>query len=61
VRFFFTFILPVAFITTVPAEIMRKHWGPEFIVVEAAIAGMLLVASRLFWKFAMRSYTSASS
>jgi ABC-2 type transport system permease protein len=65
VRFFFTFILPVAFMTTVPADIMRgKHTGWDAaltIGVEAAIALGLLVITRLFWKWAMRSYTSASS
>jgi ABC-2 type transport system permease protein len=61
VRFFFTFILPVAFMTTVPAEVMRGDRGPAMIGVEAIIAAGLLVVSRMFWKWAMRSYTSASS
>lgn len=60
-RFFFTFILPVAFLTTVPAEIMRGDRGPAFVALEAAIAAVLLIASRLFWKLALRYYTSASS
>jgi ABC-2 type transport system permease protein len=60
-QFFFTFVLPVAFLTTVPAEIMRGSRSPAFIVVEAALAGFLFMASRLFWKKALRSYTSASS
>jgi ABC-2 type transport system permease protein len=60
-QFFFTFILPVAFLTTVPAEIMRGTRAPTFILVEAALAGGLFIASRLFWKKALRSYTSASS
>jgi ABC-2 type transport system permease protein len=61
VRFFFTYILPVVFITTIPAEVMLGKRGAQFILVEAAIAGALLVISRAFWKWAMRSYTSASS
>jgi ABC-2 type transport system permease protein len=60
-RFFFTFILPVAFLTTVPAQVMRGERGPLFIAVEAVIAAALLMGSRLFWKLALRSYTSASS
>ncbi|HVS71527.1 MAG TPA: ABC-2 family transporter protein [Phycisphaerae bacterium] len=59
--FFLTFILPVAFLTTVPAEIMRGDRGPRSVALEAAIAAVLLIASRLFWKFALRYYTSASS
>lgn len=61
VRFFFTFILPVAFMTTVPAEVMRGEQGGWMIGAEAVVAGVLLVISRWFWKWAMRSYTSASS
>ncbi|HVX86705.1 MAG TPA: ABC-2 family transporter protein [Phycisphaerae bacterium] len=60
-RFFFTFILPVAFLTTVPAEVIRGDRGPRFIALEAAIAALLLLGSRLFWRFALRHYTSASS
>jgi ABC-2 type transport system permease protein len=60
-QFFFTFVLPVAFLTTVPAEIMRGSRSPTFILVEAALAGCLFLGSRLFWKTALRSYTSASS
>lgn len=61
VRIFFTFILPVAFLTTIPAEIMRGMRGPAYLLLEALIAGGLLAISRLFWKWAMRFYTSASS
>jgi ABC-2 type transport system permease protein len=61
VRFFFTYVLPVVFITTIPAEVMLGKRGAMFILVEAGIAGTLLVISRAFWKWAMRSYTSASS
>ena len=61
VRLFLTFILPVAFLTTVPAELMRGTRGPEFLLVEAGIAALLLLLGRAFWKWAMRYYTSASS
>lgn len=61
VGFFFTFILPVAFLTTIPAELMRGTSGPRFLVIEAGIAAVLLTVSRVFWKWAMRFYTSASS
>jgi len=61
VRLFLTFVLPVAFVTTVPAEVMLGKKGAWFIGVEALIAAGLFLAARLFWKWAMRSYTSASS
>lgn len=61
VRVAFTFVVPVAFITTVPAEaiIGRPHAGMALGAVAIALA--LFAASRRFWRFAVRSYTSASS
>ncbi len=61
VQIVLTFILPIAFITTFPAEVMRGAKAPWFILVEGALAAALFCASRLFWKVALRSYTSASS
>jgi len=61
VGFFLTFILPVAFLTTVPAQLMRGTAAPYFLLIEAALAAGLLAVSRLFWKWALRYYTSASS
>jgi ABC-2 type transport system permease protein len=60
-RVFFTFIIPVAFLTTVPAQsfLGRGSWGWWLGSVLLAIA--LLQLSKAFWKFALRSYTSASS
>lgn len=60
-RFFFTFVVPVAFLTTVPAEVIlgRGEWIWTWGAGILAIA--LLFASRAFWKFALRFYTSASS
>lgn len=60
-RFFFTFVIPVAFLTTIPAEALlgRVQW--TWIVGAALLAAGLLVASGAFWRFALRSYTSASS
>jgi len=60
-RVFFTFIVPVAFLTTVPAQTMlgRGQWG--WMLGSAALALGLLQCSRWFWRFALRFYTSASS
>jgi ABC-2 type transport system permease protein len=61
VQFFLTFVLPVAFLTTVPAEVMRGARGAHYLLVEALIAAGLVLVSRIFWRWAMRYYTSASS
>jgi ABC-2 type transport system permease protein len=60
-RVFFTFVIPVAFLTTVPAEALlgEGHWG--WLLGSAGLSLLLLQFSRWFWRFALRSYTSASS
>ncbi len=60
-RFFFTFIVPVAFLTTIPAEAMLGRVQIGATIVAAALAIALLLVSRFFWRFALRFYTSASS
>lgn len=61
VRFILTFIVPVAFITTVPASaaVGRLTWPMG--VASFAVAGLLLVLSHVFWRVAIANYTSASS
>ncbi len=61
VRFFFTFVIPVAFITTVPAEAIIGRLVPTNVLVALVVAAALLLLSRWFWFFAIRNYTSASS
>jgi ABC-2 type transport system permease protein len=60
-RFFFTFIIPVAFLTTIPTEILLNRTEMGWLVGGGGLAIALLFASRLFWRFALRFYTSASS
>lgn len=60
-RFFFTFIVPVAFLTTVPAEAMLGRGEIVWVVGGGSLALGLLFASSIFWRFALRFYTSASS
>lgn len=60
-RFFFTFIVPVAFLTTVPAQALLGRTTTSFFWGSALLAVIFLLASNLFWRFAMRFYTSASS
>ncbi len=60
-RFFFTFVVPVAFLTTVPAEAMLGRSPVVWIIGAGGLALGLLIASTIFWRFALRFYTSASS
>jgi ABC-2 type transport system permease protein len=60
-RFFFTFVIPVAFLTTVPSETLLGRGEIIWMLGAGILAGSLLLASRIFWRFALRFYTSASS
>ena len=69
-KVFLTFVIPVAFLTTFPAEAMTdQHQFADFVNLghgallgmAAGIAVAMLIFSRLFWRFALRFYTSASS
>ena len=61
VRVLFTFVVPVAFITTVPAEAIIGRATTNNGLTAIAVAVVLLGVSRWFWRFALRNYTSASS
>lgn len=60
-RVFFTFVMPVAFMTTVPAQAMLGRSSGGWVALAAGIAVIMLAMSRGFWRFALRHYTSASS
>ncbi len=60
-RFFFTFVIPVAFLTTVPAQAMLQRTEWQWVVGAGILALGLLLLSTQFWRLALRFYTSASS
>ncbi|MEO1003914.1 MAG: ABC-2 family transporter protein [Cyanobacteria bacterium J06638_7] len=60
-RTLFTLVLPLAFLTTVPAEALLGRLTPAGGVISLLVAALALAISRLFWRFALRFYTSASS
>lgn len=60
-RIFFTFVVPVAFMTTLPAEAFLGRSEPRWLVGAAGLAVGLFLTCRWFWRFALRFYTSASS
>jgi ABC-2 type transport system permease protein len=60
-RFVFTFIVPVALLTTVPARVALGQEVGVWLVFSACFACFAFFASRAFWRLALRYYTSASS
>lgn len=60
-RLFFTYVVPVAFLTTVPAEVFLGRGEWIWILSSLILAIVSLLGSHFFWRFALRFYTSASS
>jgi len=60
-RFAMTFIIPVAFAVTVPAQALTQHPGAATLAGTAALAVALAVLSRLVWRLGLRHYSGASA
>ncbi len=60
-RVFLTVVVPVALATSWPAMALLGRLNLALVLQAGAVAGLGLVLSRLAWKRALRSYTSASS
>jgi ABC-2 type transport system permease protein len=60
-RFILSFIVPVAFVTTVPAEALTGHLTPNTLVLAGVLAVVLFILSRIFWKIGLRHYTGTSA
>ncbi|MBD2441384.1 ABC transporter permease [Nostoc sp. FACHB-110] len=60
-RFFFTFVVPVTFLTNIPAEAMLGRTDLTWMIGAMMLAVILFWISTSFWRFALRFYTSASS
>ena len=53
--------MPVAFLTTVPAQTMLGQIQLTWLLGAGLLALILFFISTQFWRFALRFYTSASS
>ena len=64
IQWMLTFVIPLAFITTVPAGTLIGMddriigWAPA---VAVGMAALMLVASHWFWRFGLRRYSGASA
>lgn len=61
VRIALTFVLPIAFMTTVPAQAVLGTLDGATMITAIALAALLFAFSAWFWRRAIRSYSSASS
>jgi ABC-2 type transport system permease protein len=56
-----TFVVPIAFAVTVPAQALTGQLSAGGAARSVAVAVLFLVASRAFWLVALRRYTGASA
>ena len=60
-KWILTAIVPIAFAVTVPAEAIAGRLSIDTLWLAVGLAGVLLVASRQFWKFGVKHYAGASA
>ena len=62
-RFIFGWIIPVVIVANIPARLLIKSLGqPGQLMLQLVIASTIIFClSRVFWRFALRHYSSASS
>ncbi len=60
-RGFFTYLFPVAFVSTVPTETLVGRDSGWLIAVGPVIAALAVYGATRFWRLGLRRYSSASS
>jgi len=60
-RFALTFIIPIAFVTTVPAEALTGRLTVETLAGAVVLAGVLFALSRAVWRVGLRQYSGTSA
>lgn len=56
-----TFLVPIAFAVTVPAEALTGRLTPDVLAGAAAVAALLLAFTRWLWRLGLRHYSGASA
>jgi ABC-2 type transport system permease protein len=59
-RFLFVYLIPIAWITTIPASALTGRLAPTIAVGAAAVGIGAFLVARLLWHAALRQYTGAS-
>jgi ABC-2 type transport system permease protein len=62
-RFIFSWVIPVVIVANTPARLLINPLGhPGALMLQLMLAGSIIFClSRVFWRFALRHYSSASS
>jgi len=56
-----TFLVPIAFAVTVPAEALTSRLDWQTLLFAVVFACVLFAATRWFWRFGLRRYSGASA
>ncbi len=60
-RLVLTFLVPIAFAVTVPAQALTGRAEAEVLLGSVGVAALLFVAARWFWGYGVRHYSGASA
>jgi ABC-2 type transport system permease protein len=60
-RYGLTFVVPVAFAVTIPAEALTGRLNWETLLIAVALAVVFFIVSRLFWRAGLRHYSGTSA
>jgi ABC-2 type transport system permease protein len=60
-RYTLTFLIPVAFTVTIPAEALTGRLTVGAVLGAAALAGLMLALTRLVWRLGVKNYSGASA
>jgi ABC-2 type transport system permease protein len=60
-RFALSFIIPIAFVTTVPAEALTGRLSAETLLGAMVLAVFLFAVSRVLWRIGLRQYSGTSA
>ncbi|MBA2740689.1 MAG: ABC-2 family transporter protein [Actinobacteria bacterium] len=60
-RYSVTFLVPIAFAVTVPAEAVTSRLDWQTLVLAVGFAAVLFTFTRWFWRYGLRNYTGASA
>jgi ABC-2 type transport system permease protein len=56
-----TYLVPIAFAVTVPAEALTSRLTVETLLLATVFAAVLVLVTRWFWRFGLRRYSGASA
>ncbi|MGA8849485.1 MAG: ABC-2 family transporter protein [Dehalococcoidia bacterium] len=60
-RYGLTFVIPVAFATTIPVEALTSRLNWQTLAGAIALSIALFIVSRIFWKIGLKRYSGASA